>query len=550
MDKETKSYWPWILLIIIVIFGLYLRVYHYDYPVIGYHNWKETHYLSEARNFAREGFFAHGFFVPTYDYPSLSQNPSGAHADTFPIISIIVAILFKIFGVNLGMARLVGIFFNTATIPLVYLAVKKLFPEREDIALSSAFLTAMMPLLVFFSHNVQLMNVGIFFMVLALYFFLRWKESFKGWHFVLATFSLTLATLTKYPFLTILIPIFFIFPFDRLKTNWRQDLKVYLVSLLIFSAFPMWWYYVNEIVAQEAHSRGSGRLSSIQPHKILEPRWMESMTAYVRDNYTMLGFFLAFLGLLCLLFFLVKNKLKVSMGERFLFGYFIGGVVFLFTMAAKLSGHSYHQYVVAPLIALLISYLGIKIGDFLKNLNVEGKSIPFINFVIIAIILGALFLPMRESASRQFDTQFYGLDIAGEYIKENKEPGDRVIHSSHQAFGILWHGDMKGSRGIPDTVESMKFLEENRSSPWLFIYYWDFGEVMQNEELWGYIKDNYELKQFAFLQTEQVQPVYMLFKKGGTFDDSQLNNMLMGKPVQHKDYELTGGKVRLSYITL
>ena len=46
-----------VLLIIITIFGFYLRYYHYDYPVVGYHNWKETHYLTEARNFAKEGFF-------------------------------------------------------------------------------------------------------------------------------------------------------------------------------------------------------------------------------------------------------------------------------------------------------------------------------------------------------------------------------------------------------------------------------------------------------------------------------------------------------------
>ena len=82
-----KKNWAFIILIAIFLFGLHLRSYHLDYPVIGYHNWKETHYLTEARNFADEGFFKHGIFVPEYDYPKPARDPSGVHADTFPMIS-------------------------------------------------------------------------------------------------------------------------------------------------------------------------------------------------------------------------------------------------------------------------------------------------------------------------------------------------------------------------------------------------------------------------------------------------------------------------------
>ena len=174
MFTEIKGKkWIYALLLLAIIIGLSLRAYHLGNPVIGYHNWKETHYLTEARNFARDGFFRYGFFVPAYDYPGLDTAQSGAHADTFPFISIVVAIFFKTFGAKIIVARAVDIFFSILIIPAMFLLARRLF-KRDDIAVVSAFLTAFAPLLVFFSHNTQLQIPGLLFMVLSAYFYLRW----------------------------------------------------------------------------------------------------------------------------------------------------------------------------------------------------------------------------------------------------------------------------------------------------------------------------------------------------------------------------------------
>ncbi|MDO8661202.1 MAG: hypothetical protein Q7K43_04895, partial [Candidatus Woesearchaeota archaeon] len=116
-----------ILLIIILLFGLYVRSYHVDYPVIGYHNWKETNYLTTARNFAKEGWFSQGLFVPMWDYPQLYENPSGAHSDTFSTTPLIVSIAFWLFGENLALARGINIALALGSIVFMYLIVRKLF---------------------------------------------------------------------------------------------------------------------------------------------------------------------------------------------------------------------------------------------------------------------------------------------------------------------------------------------------------------------------------------------------------------------------------------
>jgi len=522
-----------------------------DYPVVGYHNWKETHYLTEARNFAREGFFKYGLFVPAFDYPVIQEDPSGVHSDTLPTISILVAIAFMILGYELWVARLIGILLNTATIPLTYLVVRKIF-NREDIALVSAFLMAINPMLVFFSHNVQLMNVGIFCALASLYFFLLWRDSNKPIHLILASFFFALAGLTKYPFMSVGAPMFFMFPFERLKEiprNLIKNLIPYVISAIILASIPAWIYYSSVVIASEYKTRAATNLGMIQPDKVFTEKFWKITESYMDDSFTLLGIGFAVLGLIAISFSYLMDR-KFTLDRRLVLGSIVGILLFVLITASKLMGHSYYYYVIAPFILIFMSYFIMAIADFAKRLKIEGKSIGNISWLIIIILVIMLIPVSLESASRQFDTQFYGLDVAGEYIKDHKNPGERMMHSSHQAYGILWHADMKGTRRIPSSVEEIKFVEENLNATWLFIYNWDFG-ILQDKDRWDYIMNNYRLVQIGFIQySDGSHPVYFLLRRGGTFDENKLNDMLAGKPIRHKDYELSGGKVRLNYVNL
>lgn len=587
--RIQTSYISVIILIAIVLIGFYLRCYHIDYPVVGYHNWKETHYLTEARNFAREGFFKYGFFVPAWDYPFLDSDPSGAHSDTFPTISIIVAIFFMIFGPELFVARLVGILFNTGAIVMMYLLVRKLF-EREDLALVSALLTATLPLFVFFSHNVDLINLGLFFMLSSGYFYLRWGDSFKGKELVLTVLFLTLAVLTKYPFLIIAIPIFLTVPFKRL-VELKRGYSVVLISILIFSLIPLWFFYSNYIISERYGTKAySVTEGMIKFDVLLESQWWKTQEAYARDNYTLLGLFIAFLGLILLIFLFLKEK---RFGERFILFYFLGAIPFTTVMAYKIGGHSYHQYPVAPLVIILMAYFIVRVSDVVKVLKIEGKEVKQMSIlfkIIIIVILLALFAPgFQESISRQFDTQFIGLDVAGEYIKAHSNESERIMFPSHQSYGILWHADRKGF--TPSEVDRIKLAEE-KGATWMFVYDWGYWdrlpfpcqdpedekcqeEYMKKKETFDYLMNNYGMEQRAVWRVPKRCPTcpeyssYILLKKGGKFDLSELNDLaiLLGrvsvddqaivgtlrvhdKEVKHRDYEYTGGILRMYYVDI
>ena len=530
------------ILLALMLGGTYLRWYHINYPVLGYHNNKEVHYLSEARNFMREGFFRYGFFVPAIDYPALSDSPTGAHSDTFPTISILVGLAFMLIrSASVSAARMIGILFVIGTIPLMYLIVKKLF-IREDMAVASAVITAILPLTVFFSHNVQLMNPGLFFLTLSFYLFLKWKDERIPRQLILSSFFFALAGITKYDYFIMGLLLLFIFPYKSFIKGKNKKITV-LSCLMMLLIFPIWYFYSNDIVAVQYNTSRIANPEMVNYLQIFDASQWTTIEPYFADSWTMIGTYFALFGLLIAIYMFIKKR---EFGEGFLIALFVVSLFYFMVMFFKIKGHSYHMYPMVPFFIIAISYFIARISEVVKVLKVEGKPIPYLNIILIAILLTSMYFPMQDSWQRQFDTQFFGLDVAGEYIKENKIEGERVMHSSHQAYGVLWHGDIKGTRGIPSTVEEMKFAEEKLNATWIFIYNWDFKRVMENTELWSYISNNYGLKQVGFfrLKETEFQLVYMLFKKGGTFDGN-LNLFIQGKPMGQKDYELSSGIVRL-----
>jgi hypothetical protein len=506
-----------------------------DYPVVGYHNWKETHYLTESRNFAEEGFFEHGFFVPAKDYAWVTDDPTGAHTDSFPTTSVILGFLFNIFGSSLFLARFVNILFALGSIVLVYSLVRKLF-KRQDLALISAFLLAINPLNIFFGRQVQLIGPALFFCLLGLYFYIKYIHNINWKNTILFSFFMMLGVLTKYPFVLFAVPIVFTYPYKKILKK-KYMYKHLFIALIGFLSF-LWVQYISKI--SQSVSAQAGLLN---PGVLFNSQFWKIIYVYILDNYTLIGFILFLLGLV-LWFFVVKVN-KKSFGYRFITWYFVGSLVWFIFMAEKLQGHNYHQYPLLLLFVFFVSFSILSISNLICKL-IKNKNIKWV-FILILVIL--VLVPSIDSKDRMFDTQFIGLDVAGEYIRDNSGPHERIIHSGHQDYGVIWHANRKAiDGGIPD-VENIKLAEETLDVNWIFIYQW--GMDVFNEPKWKYISDHYSLKQIAIQQTQEGGvPFYFLLKKGGSFNVDELNSLLEGKQPLSKEYEYTKGSVNLLYFNL
>jgi 4-amino-4-deoxy-L-arabinose transferase-like glycosyltransferase len=553
--KSIWSYWPIAVLVAILIFGTILRAYHLSYPVIGYHNWKETHYITEARNFAEHGFFTYGIFVPYSDLPYLDADPSGAHPDTFPMTSILVGIAFKIFGISLTVARVVNLLFGVATILAMYLAIKKLF-KREDLALASAFITAILPLYLYFSHNVMLDNPGVFFMLMTVVFYVNWLDKNDTKNAIWTSIFLMLAILTKFSFAVIAVPMLFIFPWKRvldIPKRW----KTYLPCILILLLIPLWLWYANGVMA---HKFGTGSvgggLTSVNFKAAFDQQTWTALKGYAAENYGVLynflgmsifriGVFLTILGLILFIGFAIF-KTKWSRGNRFITGYVVGTILWFFVMAEKLAGHSYHQYPIAPLFVFFMAFLFTIIAVNIETL-VQVKYIRYIPLVIFCLLL---LIPMMRAKNQLFDTQFIGLDVAGDYVRLHAGPTDTIFTSSEQSFGILWHADRKGFRP-PSNMGNWTFGEQERNVQWIFAYQWGLQTFLGNPEYADYLANHYTLKQVGLLQQgQQFAPVYFLFQRGGTTNLSNIQGIIFNKPLLTQTYETSKGKIEMKFVNI
>jgi 4-amino-4-deoxy-L-arabinose transferase-like glycosyltransferase len=559
---KFKKYVPLMLLAAFLIIGFGIRYYHINYPVIGYHNWKSAHYITEARNFARDGFFEAGFFVPMRDtFNSIDEPPLGEHNDTFPTISIVVAILFRIFGESLFIARMANILFSLGAVVFAYLLVKRLF-KKESLALLTAFLFSVCPLFVFFSHNVDVINPGLFFMMLGAYLYVLWLDNIYVFrNLYLAALFIMLSVITKYTFIVIGLPILFSFPYKDLK-NWKRLLLPFTLAGFIISLFPAWFlyseYYLRPTIFGKiiGDSPSEYSLSSLVDFGIIfDNQFWTIMKSYVADNYTLLGTVLFLIG--SIVFVLLFTKNKENTGYRFMLGFLASVPIFVFVMGFKLSGHNYHQFPVAPVVIFMVAYL---IDVIARNVSKIASNEKIRMVIHVGIVLLFLFAPLssgkgllangQESIGRMFNTQFPGLDIAGDYIRAHSLPNERFFHSSGQSFGVLWHAGIKGYKP-PGTAEQFRRGEDEFNVTWVFVYQWGFNTYFQNPEVSRYLMDNYRIVQAAFVQQDQqARPIYFLFRKGGSFNESALGEMIQGKPMFIHQYNNTHGPYEIVYVNL
>jgi hypothetical protein len=278
------------------------------------------------------------------------------------------------------------------------------------------------------------------------------------------------------------------------------------------------------------------------------------MKAYAADNYTIRGVWLAVFGLAALLalFLFAKHR---GIGNRFLLGYVGGVAVFFLAFSQNMAGHAYHQYPISLAAILLMAYLftvvASNIGTFIASMagQMAGKIAKPLSIALLILIIWS---PSMAAIDRMFDTQFPGLDIAGDYLKLHKKEGERVMHSSHQAYGLLWHGDIKGTRGIPATLSNITTAEEKVNARWLFIYNWDFG-IFQDQERWPYLSQHYSLRQVGFTRQNggQPAPLYLLlYRDDKGFDINKLNEYVKDRPVQSREYEYSFGKAPVYYVNV
>ncbi len=216
-------------ILLIIAFGIILRLIDIARPFSGLAKWNEGHYSLTALN-----YFKYGIMTPMNEY--------GLDLSTTPLLSWAIYASFNIFGVHEWAARLPVLISGIISLYLVYLIALHLY--NRDVAVLGTFLAATAPGIVYYSRNVQLESMMTMFLLASMLFLMLFKETYNKKYFWAAVIYLALGILTKYPAAVVYPAMLWIW--FRYKGHLREHADTTrLLILLLFPVLPalLWFYY-------------------------------------------------------------------------------------------------------------------------------------------------------------------------------------------------------------------------------------------------------------------------------------------------------------------
>ncbi|MFC1875126.1 ArnT family glycosyltransferase [Chloroflexota bacterium] len=215
--------------------GAYLRLWHID-SLLHYYTEYDEGTLSLQARFIAEGF------LPYQDFTLVHP----------PFYYLVLAALYKVFGYSLFYAKYLAVFLSLASIILIYLTGKKLHHTGAALVVASLF--AVSPDMVYIGRRVVQEPLGIFLIILAIYFFAHFITNQRKKALIISGLALGLALATKYLFLPAVLAVFLALIiylmgekfWDRLKRLARPSFLftyVLLTAVVFLIVFFICWAF-------------------------------------------------------------------------------------------------------------------------------------------------------------------------------------------------------------------------------------------------------------------------------------------------------------------
>ena len=237
MNNKLHTFLFLLLVILVSIYFQYPKVF--NLAPQGAHAWRQTDGCSFALNYFQDGL---DFFQPRVHY---SSPHDGKTVGEFPGIYYLVAIIYKIFGENTGLFRLLTFSFFVAGLLGLSKILRSLLQD-DLISLLLPLLFWSSPIITFYAFNF-LPNVPALGLVLVGWYFIYqyyFNNKTNAWH--VAMFVFLFAGLIKLTVLTNLIAIAAIWFWTIFKEKKqlvyevRKNRKLIVSFLLVFCLNALW----------------------------------------------------------------------------------------------------------------------------------------------------------------------------------------------------------------------------------------------------------------------------------------------------------------------
>lgn len=429
------------LIFAILLLALVVRLYHIDFPLAGWHSWRQADTAAMARNFYENGF---DLLHPQIDW---GGNSSGVVESEFPAYPFLVSLVYAVFGMNDTWGRLLSVIFSLATIYGLYLLVRKYV--SNSVALWSAFIYAIIPLSIYYSRAFMPESAMLMCSILGIYWFSRWLDEGNVRHFLLSCLAISLAVLLKIPTLYLGLPLLYLAWVRFGKSTFRTRI-LWLYAFLVLLPVALWYYHAHQLFLQSGLTYGIWGFGTDKWGNfdiILTPKFYNDIffKSIAERHLTYAGFIPFLIGLF------IK---RTTRGER-LFDFWLTAVLIYFLIVAK--GNQVHEYYQLPFILPAVVFVGKAFAKHLPldSLRTSLTSKPLPSLLLSLCLVGVLVLSYlrydRFMNSETFDSSLFRLAAA---VQEVTPKQDLVIAVSEYNPIVLYRCHRKGWNSSVDQLDS------------------------------------------------------------------------------------------------
>lgn len=306
-----------------------------------------------AQNHLRYGF-ALTRAVPVVNLIDGTPNYYRSHP---PLVPILIALSFKMFGIHEWSARLVPIIFSLLELLFFYLLIEFISGKRT--ALFSSIVMIFLPMFNYYGRIVNYESVTLGITVAFLYFFFKFVYTQKKMYLVFLLSVALLGMMSDWPFLLIFPALLPVILYKR------SSFKIYLTLILLAFIIPVGIIlYFNRVTEVPALIQFYSFLSRCQYKNILsDGGFYQVLTKRLILNFTPIGC----LFLLVWFFMVLRKKLirneKINLVATILliFGF---SLVCIAPQAAYI--HVWALQYLAPAIALITALVMLQLKKQLR----------------------------------------------------------------------------------------------------------------------------------------------------------------------------------------
>lgn len=402
----------------LLTFNVLIRLGTYSLPINDKHNFRQTDtYATILLLYEGKTDVFHPKFFQAPD----SENIGHYYLAEFPIYQSIIVILFRFFGENLILARLVNVLIFSLGCFSVYILTKKLLGDR--LALLAALLLAIFPSSFFWARAITPDILALVALVLSITVLLQTKHTNSV---LISTISISIAVLIK-PFYLVfsLTHLFILFSIYKERRDvFIRLIKLYLLPVILFLSWQLWF------LSFPSAARTDPSLTSLMHDNMGYLRYWQTtswMSVFLQERFmgellTPLGGILSLVGLTVLI---IKEKTKLFKG--LLLSWFTSSSLITIFVANGSLWHDYYSLHWLPLCAILIAYAVKAVSESVKVktlITLLGMGICFFLFYYLG------YLPFLSYKANYFlNTAFYSDALNKDYISIQKivSADDQVV---------------------------------------------------------------------------------------------------------------------------